>query len=177
MSKYQNKTTVQSRVSLQRNQYRILDTSTRNRRLRQMLESLERDNFHEDPHANLVMHKKAPKFEDKNNKFGLSSGSTGRRYNLPRSRLLSLNALIEEDSKNPAPNYLSLNARSLGDKPPTANCAPNPHIPNIQTPVVQRHFCSICGFKGIYTCVICGFRYCSIDCQQIHKETRCLKWT
>ena len=43
---------------------RILDESVRRRRARKALEALEQDNFHDDPHANLVMSKKAPKFEE-----------------------------------------------------------------------------------------------------------------
>ena len=165
-----------SRVSLQRKQYRILDESTRNRRNRQHLDQLERDNFHADPHANLVMHKKAPKFEDTNNKNSLTSSTTsGRRYNLPRARLLPLNMLIEEDSKLPHPNYMSLMTRALSRKPD--NPSPNLYLPNIETPVVKRNFCNVCGFKGNYTCIVCGLRYCSATCQQTHVETRCLKWS
>ena len=45
-------------------QRRILDEAARRRRVRKALEALEQDNFHDDPHANLVMSKKAPKFEE-----------------------------------------------------------------------------------------------------------------
>lgn len=169
-----------SRVSLARKQYRILDESTRNRRNRQQLEQLERDNFHDDPHANLVMHKKAPKFEDINSKSSLTSPTTsGRRYNLPRSRQLTLNALIEEDSRSPAPNYLSLMTRQMSKKKKnTANSnTPNIYLPNIETSVIKRHFCNVCGFKGNYTCIVCGLRFCSTGCQVTHVETRCLKWS
>ncbi len=38
---------------------RVLDEATRQRRARKALESLEQDNFHDDPHADLVMSKKA----------------------------------------------------------------------------------------------------------------------
>ena len=38
---------------------RVMDEATRMRRARKALESLEQDNFHDDPHANLVMSKKA----------------------------------------------------------------------------------------------------------------------
>ncbi|KAJ1799856.1 Zinc finger HIT domain-containing protein 1 [Coemansia sp. RSA 2399] len=38
-----------------------------------------------------------------------------------------------------------------------------------------RHFCSICGYKGLYTCVDCGMRYCSLACKSAHADTRCLK--
>lgn len=46
------------------NQKRVLDEASRKRRARKALESLEQDNFHDDPHADLVMSKKIPKFQD-----------------------------------------------------------------------------------------------------------------
>ena len=45
-----------SRVKEQR---RVMDEASRQRRARKKLESLEQDNFHDDPHADLVMSKKA----------------------------------------------------------------------------------------------------------------------
>jgi len=38
-----------------------------------------------------------------------------------------------------------------------------------------RHFCTICGYWGSYVCIKCRARYCSLVCQETHKETRCLK--
>jgi hypothetical protein len=38
-----------------------------------------------------------------------------------------------------------------------------------------RHFCSVCGYIGKYSCVRCGLRYCSNRCNNHHTETRCLK--
>ncbi|KAJ2772291.1 Zinc finger HIT domain-containing protein 1 [Coemansia nantahalensis] len=38
-----------------------------------------------------------------------------------------------------------------------------------------RHFCSVCGYKGLYTCVSCGMRFCSLSCKSTHADTRCLK--
>ncbi|KAM7522023.1 hypothetical protein LguiA_011925 [Lonicera macranthoides] len=40
----------------------------------------------------------------------------------------------------------------------------------------RRHFCTVCGFTGKYTCVRCGMRFCAIRCQNIHNDTRCLKF-
>ena len=40
-------------------QRRVLDDASRQRRARKALENLEQDNFHDDPHADLVMSKKA----------------------------------------------------------------------------------------------------------------------
>lgn len=40
----------------------------------------------------------------------------------------------------------------------------------------ERRFCSICGYQSKYTCLTCAARYCSIPCDQVHQETRCLKF-
>ena len=54
------------------------------------------------------------------------------------------------------PNYVSICA-DASDLPP-------------------RKFCSVCGLKGIYACNRCGLRYCTIKCNNQHKETRCMKF-
>lgn len=174
-----------------RQQYRVMDEVTRNRRNKQLLDQLERDNFHDDPHANLVMHKKAPKFEDgtirgstgttvstttssmtSNNNSSSSSSSSNRRSNVHhhRTRILTLPQMIEEDSKNPVPNY-----SSAASPPPESVTDKSSGRILIQIP--QRHFCSVCGFQAPYTCVTCGHRYCSVSCLANHRDTRCLKWT
>ncbi|XP_009604150.1 SWR1 complex subunit 6-like isoform X2 [Nicotiana tabacum] len=58
-----------------------------------------------------------------------------------------------------------------------------PHVPTYLRAAVgppssisRRHFCTVCGFSANYTCVQCGMRFCSIKCQTIHKDTRCLKF-
>ncbi|XP_057430361.1 SWR1 complex subunit 6 [Lotus japonicus] len=40
----------------------------------------------------------------------------------------------------------------------------------------RRHFCTVCGFSANYTCVRCGMRFCSHKCQNVHNDTRCLKF-
>ncbi|CAH8277232.1 unnamed protein product [Arabidopsis lyrata] len=40
----------------------------------------------------------------------------------------------------------------------------------------RRHFCSVCGYIAGYNCCLCGMRFCSIRCQNIHKDTRCQKF-
>eukprot|EP00887_Chlorella_sp_A99_P002483 scaffold10.g2483.t1 len=39
-----------------------------------------------------------------------------------------------------------------------------------------RKFCSVCGDFSGYTCTRCGSRYCTLRCQTVHSETRCLKF-
>ena len=168
MSSKLKQTIGSNRQSVQRQQYRILDDSARNRRQRNRLEQLERDNFHDDPHANLVMHKKAPKFEDNPKSNSNSVGSSGKRHAIPRSRMLTINNLIEDDAKTEAPNYTTC---------ATPSPAPNSNESKNVGYVVRRHFCSVCGFSSNYTCVNCGIRYCSLNCLKTHRDTRCLKWT
>lgn len=153
----QDKTPARPSITTPRVPYRVLDEVARKRRLKHELDQLERDNFHDDPHANLTLSKKVPKFDD-----GLKGGekqSERRRSNL-RLRVLNLTQLIDEDSKRKPPNY-------------STAVAPDPSKYNLP----RRHFCSVCGYNGKYTCVTCGARFCSTNCQSTHKETRCLKWT
>ncbi|XP_012258732.1 zinc finger HIT domain-containing protein 1 [Athalia rosae] len=142
------------------NQKRILDDVVRKRRQRKALEALEQDNFHDDPHADLVMSKKVPKFQE-----ALESRSVSRKkktksaeYYKQRFRK-TFSQLVEEDHNyNPSPpNYSS--AQSQPSRFP------------------DRHFCAVCGFPCSYTCIPCGTRYCCIKCLGTHLDTRCLKWT
>ncbi|KAJ8943270.1 hypothetical protein NQ318_017288 [Aromia moschata] len=43
---------------------RVVDETSRKRRHRKVMELLESDNYHDDPHADLVMSKRIPKFDD-----------------------------------------------------------------------------------------------------------------
>lgn len=152
----QDKNTSGRGPSNPRQQYRVMDEIARKRRLRHELELLERDNFHEDPHANLTLSKKVPKFED--SVKSVEKGTERRRSNL-RLKVINFGQLIEEDSKRNPPNY-------------TSSVAPSPEKYNLP----QRHFCGVCGYSGKYTCITCGARFCSVNCQTTHKETRCMKW-
>lgn len=137
---------------------RVLDEAARQRRARKALEALEQDNFHEDPHADLVMSKKLPKFND-----SLESGRTrktkrkGADYYRAKYRK-NFPQLIEEDKqlRPEPPNYCSA-------------VAPPSKFPS-------RHFCAVCGVFSSYTCTACGTRYCSVKCLGTHQDTRCLKW-
>lgn len=135
---------------------RVLDSAARMRRQKKAVDGLEHDNFHDDPHANLVMHKKAPKFEET-----LEAKRKRRSKGEPlKARFKrSFNALLEEhQASNPeAPSYSHAN------------------VPPSKLP--PRLFCAVCGFQSNYTCVSCGSRYCSIKCLGVHRDTRCLKWT
>ncbi|XP_003746855.1 zinc finger HIT domain-containing protein 1 [Galendromus occidentalis] len=139
----------------------VLDEAQRNRRSRKALDALEQDNYHEDPHANLIMNKKAPKFEDSLNterKDRPGKRKSARDFKQVRFKK-SLAALLEED-------------RALGTESPNYMTAAAP-----ASKFPKRYFCAVCGMYGIYTCVSCGARYCAKNCLDVHQETRCLKWT
>ncbi|KAK9101802.1 hypothetical protein Sjap_019056 [Stephania japonica] len=58
-----------------------------------------------------------------------------------------------------------------------------PHVPSYLRAAVgppssssRRYFCTVCGFTANYTCVRCGVRFCSVHCQVVHNDTRCLKF-
>ncbi|KAB7505867.1 Zinc finger HIT domain-containing protein 1 [Armadillidium nasatum] len=143
------------------NSRRILDDAARRRRARKALEALEQDNFHEDPHANLVMSKKAPKFQEsleggRNKDKRRRTRSTD--YFKQKSRKNFPMLLEEEQSINPeGPNYLSIQA-------------PASKFP-------ERKLCSVCGHPAPYTCIPCGSRFCCKKCLVTHEDTRCLKYT
>lgn len=137
---------------------RVLDDITRKRRARKALEALEQDNFHDDPHADLVMSKKIPKFNSSvENPRRKGRKSRGADYYRVKYRKTFQQLLEEERQVNSqGPNYITAQA------PPT-------NYP-------QRHFCAVCGFPSSYTCTSCGTRFCSLKCQSTHQDTRCLKF-
>nr|CAG4636619.1 EOG090X0GXS [Eubosmina coregoni]SVE70146.1 EOG090X0GXS [Eubosmina coregoni] len=136
------------------NARRILDDAARRRRARKALEALEQDNFHDDPHANLVLSKKIPKFEE-----SLDGKQTRRRKsknfeNFKQRYRKSLAQLLEEEQGNrpEPPNYVSAQVGAS------------------QFP--ERRFCAVCGFPSNYTCLSCGARYCCVKCLGTHTDTR-----
>merc|ERR1712066_875042 len=113
-------------------QRKILDEASRRRRARKALESLEQDNFHDDPHADLVMSKKALSLFQDGGGSAKSREKTKRKsrnaeYYKQRFRK-NFAQLLEEDAiqQNDPPNYLSAQA-------------PMPKKP-------KRHLCSVCGY-------------------------------
>lgn len=87
---------------------RVLDDAARKRRARKAVEALEQDNFHEDPHADLVMSKKIPKFADSNEKPTRKKKAKSAEYYKMRFRK-TFAQLVEEDAsfRPKPPNYLS----------------------------------------------------------------------
>ncbi|KAF6040774.1 hypothetical protein EB796_000916 [Bugula neritina] len=138
---------------------RVVDYASRQRRLRKAIEALDQDNYQDDPHADLKINKKAPKFDESIDqplsKKKRKSRSETFRYRLKKN----FAALVEEEQlfKKDGPSFLTC-------------LVPSPTYP-------PRHFCAVCGYFSNYCCVTCGARYCSVKCLGTHRDTRCMKWT
>lgn len=137
---------------------KILDQVARSRRQKKALEALELDNYQDEPHADLFMSKRAPKFQES------LEGPQKRRKDRPadyyKKYRKTIPQMIEEDFQK----------RDDGRCEYAVS-----HVPPSNYP--PRHFCNVCGFTASYTCVKCGVRYCCIKCYATHQDTRCLKWT
>ena len=155
------------------NSRRVLDEASRQRRARKALEALEADNNQDDPHADLVMSKKALSlFQDEGGETvqerrGRRKTRTleyyKQRFRKNFSQLLEEESAMmteedeEEEEAGAVPGYLSA------------------QVPDSRYP--GRRLCAVCGFPSRYCCVNCGTRYCCLACQETHQDTRCLKWT
>ncbi|KAL1495032.1 hypothetical protein ABEB36_010518 [Hypothenemus hampei] len=140
---------------------RVIDDVQRKRRQRKVMEMLESDNYHDDPHADLVMSKKVPKFEDnleqrtnRNKKRERTVDYYQFKYRKNFQQLVDEDRLESEMKQRPS--YMDIQCE--------------------ESQLPARHFCAVCGFLGQYNCLSCGTRYCSIRCMETHVDTRCLKW-
>lgn len=167
------------------------DSSAKKRRIQRQLEKLEQDNFHDDPHGlhgNPVSLKiSMPKFDDAPiSSTAVTKSRTKRGIgNDPITAKLTEHAtkrgkklvagltktrfrktfvqMIEEDEQRirevepEARTYRDVVARS--------------------SPIPARKFCPVCGLFSKYTCIQCRSHFCSLKCREVHKDTRCLKWT
>lgn len=142
-------------------QRRVLDDASRQRRARKALENLEQDNNCDDPHADLVMSKKALSlFQDDEEHGPRKTKRKARTMEYYKQRFRkNLAQLLEEEA-----------GEQEGEVPYLAVQLPESNIP-------PRRLCAVCGFPSSYCCSTCGARYCSLRCLETHEDTRCLKWT
>ncbi|GBP43487.1 Zinc finger HIT domain-containing protein 1 [Eumeta japonica] len=100
---------------------RVLDEASRRRRARKALEALQQDNYHEDPHADLVMSKKLPKFADSNEKPTRKRKQRGAEYYKMRFRKNFVQLCEEDAAARPdPPNYSSAHAPPSNTNDPRA---------------------------------------------------------
>ncbi|CAF0738159.1 unnamed protein product [Adineta ricciae] len=171
---------------------RVLDASTRARRTQKFLESLEQDNFHEDPSDpsssfdSTLTQEQLAKTLQNTSAFGYSRQSKG--------------LILESDEPTQTPNSSNKrrkvqfkydvfktrfrkNLQTILDEELGPNGEKSSEAKNYFTIVAKPSkypplkLCAVCGLTSQYTCQICGSLYCSLKCLDIHKDTRCLKFT
>ena len=159
---------------------RVLDDASRQRRARKALEALEADNNQDDPHADLVMSKKALSlFQDEGGETAPQERRPKRkartleyyklRFRKNLSQLLEEETMMMDDGEMPSEDGSEAGHDSALPGYITAQVSESRYPP--------RKLCAVCGFPSQYTCVTCGTRYCCLRCQETHQDTRCLKWT
>jgi len=152
---------------------RVLDSATRKRLLNRKLESLEEDNHQKDPFESSDSPKKkgprlllaeSPQKDHSNSPTLSSSKKKKKRFRGDHFKTRfrkTFNQLLDEERQRigskQGPSYF------------TAVVPPSKLPP--------RKFCLVCGYYSKYTCIACGAFSCSIPCLNLHRETRCLKWT
>jgi len=159
----------------------VLDEAARRRRQRKALEALEQDNFHDDPHANLVMHKKAPKFEEAlDGRTRPDRKRKARSFEYFKQRFRkNFSALLEEEQQRLREEKQQEEGEEKSKEKEKCEEQQVSYSSATARPsrLPERHLCAVCGFPSHYTCVQCGTRYCSSRCLHTHQDTRCLKWT
>lgn len=159
---------------------RKVDAETRNEVRDKRLVMLEADNYVEaesagddaygDDEENDHQKKKKMKYASK-----ISGGLAISKWAARRSKTLEKIVLEEAYERASIGDYFAMDASACIER-----CGRYPNYisvnasPSINPP---RNFCSVCGHKGQYACSRCGMRYCSIKCNNHHKETRCLKFS
>lgn len=169
---------------------RVLDASTRARRTQKFLESLEQDNFHDDPNDpsaafdSTLTQEQLAKTLSSTSAFGYSRHSKGLvlesdepttptsnkrrkvqlKFDVFKTRFRkNLQTLLDEElGPNGEKSEEKINYFTIAAKPS-------------KYPAMK--ICAVCGFTSQYTCHTCGSLYCSLKCLDIHKDTRCLKYT
>ncbi|KJE95084.1 hypothetical protein CAOG_005576 [Capsaspora owczarzaki ATCC 30864] len=130
---------------------RVMDEQTRQRRQRRQLETLESDNFQDQPH---LLQDEAPTAAALAAKAALAGDDANatqnkrRRKGLHKFRPRKAFAVLLEES--------GILQQQDGDVPTYVSAA----APPSQLP--DRKICAVCGFHACYSCVPCG--------------ARCLKW-
>ncbi|KAF5097382.1 hypothetical protein D0Z00_002419 [Geotrichum galactomycetum] len=130
---------------------RISDSASRQRAINKRLLELDRENYNEPASGSLS---------------SITGGGAardldpGRRGSTPATRRIlasrkTLTNLLDDDPAAARDTVLVL--------------AAPPKYP------LRLRLCSVCGFESKYVCARCGYRYCSLACDETHKETRCIK--
>ena len=110
----------------------------------------------------------------------VSSSSSGNLKNLTKGSSSNLSKLGAAKSASTASNLnlksaISSDSLGYGNNTDEVNYYTIAAKPSAFP--ARQCFCSVCGFIGHYSCTRCGSKFCSIKCNESHKETRCFKFS
>lgn len=146
----------------------LQDANTRNRAAQARLDALENDNVAADagePEEGEDMEEEEgfsqPKKSVSTKRKTRQSKALERERQAVKKGTKTFNELLHEANLESLPPDVPSYLTAAVGPPKTAS---------------RRFFCSVCGFIAPYTCVRCGSRFCTIRCNTIHTDTRCLKF-
>ncbi|KAL3080823.1 hypothetical protein niasHS_014928 [Heterodera schachtii] len=193
--KFQQRSSRQSSRIISQQPTKCFDEAAKRRRIQQQLESLEKDNFQEDPHANITWHKAAPKFDDemvfgdkekkrRKRKIASPSKVSGAEQATKKGKKI-VAALTKTRFRKTFAQLLEEAQRKREEETQQRRKEASPElllptyyeVASSPSKMPSRKFCAVCGLFAGYTCVRCSARFCSIPCKDMHLDTRCLKWT
>lgn len=149
---------------------RFADSATRQRAVKRRISELERENYNEQ-HLRFEI----PRY-DVSTSLMMSNNSSSQHLFHGRKRQSTKHPTNKSGSTQATRRILASRKTlsNLLDEDQQGSQSLNELIsPPAKYPL--KHLCSVCGFQGIYSCMKCGLRYCSLKCDSTHKETRCLK--
>ncbi|CAM9808803.1 unnamed protein product [Chrysoparadoxa australica] len=176
------------RISVVSKSMKVVDAETRSAVKDARLDKLEADNYTEEQDAKgddeFIMGDEPDALKPK-----VKRAKGGRKNNKSRIKvfrnlhqvlyeLVGQVSMAEPDTDDSGEESAKPSSRqaaaAAADRPGTSMTYEKAAAPPSAKPA--RHFCSVCGYFGYYTCTRCGMRFCSINCNTQHKETRCLKF-
>ena len=146
----------ETRVSTLSRAMRVVDEDTRRHVQQKRLQALEADNYQEETFDDEEDEDAEGGSKRKKSKGGYISRSGSA---VLKRKPKTLDRILDE-ARYASKDAIAYDAVAAG---PSARS--------------KRHFCSVCGYIGSYTCTRCGSRFCSVRCNNNHKETRCLKFS
>lgn len=153
-------------------QPRVSDSATRQRAVAKRLVELEKENYN-DQYLRFEIPNLDALLDTSLQTAGLAggSGSTGKNKRRGIKTQTSKSGSTPSTRKILASRKTLLN---LQDDDP-ASTRDTQQVLSVPPRYPVKHLCSMCGGGGKYLCSKCGLRYCSLACDDTHKETRCVK--
>lgn len=163
------------------NRMKVMDFSAVQEARNRRLEALENDNYAAEQEALLLEGEEEydPGIESEDEMAGRKRNARPRKRKQRRRqrgqrdiRLDGMKTGIEKWNK---PTQAALEEENLSARPRLmVSSSQMVASPSSRPP---RYFCSTCGYSAPYTCTRCFTRFCSVQCNLVHQETRCLKFT